>query len=71
MIAPFQGPSTTYKFKLWTAWPLCFAQGGLEFFAKVKKGCVVFSGSRTSQQEIPIPANEIGLANARVYGSQA
>ena len=60
-----------YKLKLWTAWPLRFAQGGLEFFAKVKKGAVVFPGSIMSQQEIPIPAKDIGLANARVYGSQA
>ena len=71
MIAPFWGPSTTYKLKLWTAWPLRFAQGRLEFFAKVKKNEVVFSGSIMSQQENPIPADEIGLANARVYGSQA
>jgi len=42
----------------------------MEFFAKGKKGAVVFFGSKMSHQEIPIPANEIGLANARVYGSQ-
>ena len=60
-----------YKLKLWTAWPLRFAQGGLEFFAKVHKSAEVFFGNLVSQQEFPIPASEIGLANARVYGSQA
>ena len=71
MLAPVRGPSTTYKLKLWTAWPLRFAQGRLEFFAKLKKSEVVIFGGIISQQELPIPADEIGLANARVYGSQA